>query len=405
MPPDPWDPLEPVPFELVEAVPGDTVFVSDLDGNGLPELHAYLEEPDGVAQTDTLLWRLYEHYGSSLRARGEFRNGIPLGSGDLDGDGLVELASSGVPERDSQGRPTGFVSLGLEVSTVTLSDQLAGLEIRQEIAAGIVTRDTGWPTDLRQALFGDTDGDGRMEIVTASQLLIFERAVDGSLELSFADDDSDSPGSTYVPGGRFALGDFDGNGVEDIAAFTRIPIADPSALGLRVLAARGNNRYEAVYRTVIPSITLLFPAAGDVDGDGRPELLDGGVSGFGSCWHYSLYHVDEKGQWARVWSRSHHHSSDVVSVNSAMGDTDGDGDAEIAVSLGDVIEVYENAGDWNFRRILELPFDCPQICDGLVFFADLDRDGRDELVAVPRTHQADGSLMPEGTFIWRRLVP
>lgn len=403
VPADPWDPLEPVPFELVDAVAGSVYAVTDLDGNGLPELHAYIEEAEGAARGFELLFRIYEHDGRALHARADYRGGYPLGAGDVDGDGQPELASKGVPELDEAGQPTGVTTFGLTISSFRHPESFTGLEVRQRIYSHALP--VSWPVEFYQALFADTDGDGRMEVVTSSPLLVFKWVVDVGLQLAYLDVDPQWPTSTHNPSAIAAVGDFDGRGPDEIVGFAHVPVQNSMLGGVRVLASRGDNRYEAVYRAVVPSTSLYLSGVGDVDGDGRPEFLRGGVSGLGGCWHYALYHWNQRGTYERVWSRSHYYPTDLPDVNSALGDTDGDGDAEIAVSLGDVVEIYENIGDWDMRRIQEIRLECPRQCDALVFFADLDRDGVDELLVVPRTHAADGGVLPEGTFVWRRMTP
>jgi hypothetical protein len=131
----------------------------------------------------------------------------------------------------------------------------------------------------------------------------------------------------------------------------------------------------------------LYPAAGDVDGDGRDEI----VVGFGAgseAWFVVLDDAladFEVLAWRQVsWPA---YASADGRTHPAVGDLDGDGTAEITVGLGPGsngwLEVFEGLpGSFSHRAWLWVPWPAYTTANGTTWPAagDLDGDAKAELV-------------------------
>jgi serralysin len=126
---------------------------------------------------------------------------------------------------------------------------------------------------------------------------------------------------------RVAAGDVNGDGVLDV-------IAAQSFNGARVTAFSGSD-----FRTVLTTLTTglalrggVFVSAGDLDGDGKAEIVTGAGSGVGvvSVWR-DRSAIDTK---AVKVSSARPYGTFAGGVRVAVGDVDGDGRSDVAVAPG-----------------------------------------------------------------------
>lgn len=187
---------------------------------------------------------------------------------------------------------------------------------------------------------------------------------------------------------RLATGDVDGDGADEVV------------LGL----GPGGNGYAAVLDDAAHGYSLIawlrvhwdaynaangevFPSVGDLDGDGRGEIVLGLGQG-GKGWHQIF--DDASASFAHMhWGRIHweKYNADNGTTHPAVGDLDGDGLAEIVVGLGaggnGWLQVFDNARTgFAHRQWLQVHWSQYNAANGTTFPAvgDVDGDGRGEVV-------------------------
>jgi FG-GAP-like repeat len=115
----------------------------------------------------------------------------------------------------------------------------------------------------------DLDGDGRADVIGSASSTGDQNGV----SIHFAGLDASFKRSTtiampYAPAAEL-LGDFDGNGVPDLAVLLG---ASPNAV-LGVLLGRGDGTFAAPSWSSLPFSAEVHLSANDIDGDGRSDLI------------------------------------------------------------------------------------------------------------------------------------
>jgi hypothetical protein len=189
-------------------------------------------------------------------------------------------------------------------------------------------------------------------------------------------------------GVHVAVGDVDGDGLDEIVMGLGtggggwIVILDDSAHGYALLEwiRVGWNQYNA-------SNGEVFPAVGDIDGDGRAEIIAG--LGTGSQGWIEIFGNASTGYQHLAWRQvawPAYNAADGT-THPAVGDLDGDGKAEIVLGLGSGgggwIEVIQSsAGNYNHGSWLQVSWPAYNASTGTTYPAagDIDGDGRAEIV-------------------------
>ena len=325
--------------------------IADLDGDGKLDLI-------GTNDNNCLsIFRNMSHAGTI--SSGSFAPvvNVPTGyrpyfvsAGDIDGDGKLDLAVAN--------NSSGTVSVLKNGSTPgSLSFLNAG-----EFSAGPV------PTAV---VITDLDGDGRPDLVVSSNAggIYVLRNLSASDTIRFAAAwDSTTPDGC----GSLAAADIDGDGLPDIV------VANGAS---RISVFR--NTSSAGKISFAPALELAGPpgvwsiATGDIDGDGRPDIVAG------SNQTSAVSVLRNKGS---VGNMSFDPKTDLapgsLSWNMALGDIDGDGKPELVVpgTLLGTVSVFPNtshSGSIAFKEPIQFH------TGGLsmsVNIGDIDRDGFPDLV-------------------------
>jgi hypothetical protein len=297
-----------------------------------------------------------------------------LGSTDFDGDGRAEIPIAS---------PWGIGIL-----------ELSGNTLASPVMAQNGTRFGGWLLNTADNLFdvaGDLDGDGRDEIVIASPWGLGVLKQSGSTLTA----PMMAPNGTRFGGwllntadNRFGpLGDFDGDG--------KLELLVTSPWGIAILKLAGNT-FNVL--TMAPNGTRFggwllntadnrFGPVGDVDGDGKAELL------VTSPWGIGLLKLSGNTLDAPIMAPNGTRFGGWL-LNTAdnhfgtMADYDGDGRAEILVTSPWGLGILEASGSTlaapvmaqNGTRIGQWLLNT--LDNRLGPAADYDGDGRDEILLV-----------------------
>ncbi|HEY8090846.1 MAG TPA: FG-GAP-like repeat-containing protein [Polyangiaceae bacterium] len=257
-------------------------------------------------------------------------------AGDVDGDGFGDLLV-GSPGEDAvyvyRGGASGFVAAGVLRGTPKSS------------FGGAVSG------------AGDVDGDGYADVVVGAPTLAPPGAVvQGAATVFFGGPDGLSASRSAALGPRAGsdaqglggyvaeAGDLDGDGLADVAVWGGIESSDPQYVLVYLGKARPYGaapsvllQYDGASVSWLGAANLLA-CAGDVNGDGYPDLamstpVDPG-SGFTSD-HVSLFTGGPGGPSLLPWRRADSPlaTGDVFGLSVAAVDLDQDGFSDVAVSV------------------------------------------------------------------------
>ncbi|NOT34260.1 MAG: T9SS type A sorting domain-containing protein [Candidatus Eisenbacteria bacterium] len=274
-----------------------------------------------------------------------------------------------------------------------------------------------FPCLYQQATFGDTDHDGRNEVIVyvndnftyhyrileAQGNNVYADEYSGDPLLPYAVGDLDADGKSEIIGqqgsyvyvyessdastyptnlvwtspamsnivGFTAIGDTDRDGKAEI-------IHSMNLLGgsseLFIYENTGDNSFAEVYHTIVePGAASGEKVIGDFDGDGLTEIAFSGVSG-----DISVYESSADNTWSRTWT-------DSTGMSNAYGaeggvDTDGNGKPELFIAgnsaLGWTTRIYEATGDNQFALVDSLAMADGYIGSSCNALADLDGSGK-----------------------------
>jgi FG-GAP-like repeat len=285
--------------------------VGDVDGDGKAEIEMgsgpSYDASVAIFDATGTLSTSFDPYGYS------FTNGVRVAAGDLNGDGRIEYVTGQGPGGSSE--------------LLVLDAQ--GNELRELYPFGKT-----W-----QGLYvasGDVSGDGKDDVVAGAgaweepRIKVF--GGDGQERASFLAFDPDFQG-----GVRVATGDLQGNGTAEIVAGPG-PGEPPV---VRVFDESGQRKLS--FYAFDPSYTGgIYVAAGDIDGDGKAEI----VVGSGTTGEVRVF--DANGN-LRTTFQAYEASPDFYEgTHVAVGDVNGDGIAEIVTGPGRVrpvdVAIFTGAG-------------------------------------------------------------
>ncbi|HUI09547.1 MAG TPA: FG-GAP-like repeat-containing protein [Bacteroidota bacterium] len=274
---------------------------------------------------------------------------------DLDGDGKLDMIGT---------NDNNYLSIFLNISTPGT--------IGPSSFAAAVNVPTGYRPYFVAA--GDLDGDGKIDLVSAdnsSGTVTVLRNTSSPGGLSFK---SLTIPVAYVPT-AVAIADFDGDGRPDIVVSSNMQNAF-----VFKNTGRGDSLAFTLAATLTTQYGCLSLAAGDVDGDGLPDV----VVANGSSTVSVFRNISTPG------NVSFAPSVDITGFDNpwsvAIGDIDGDGRPDIAVGsyVANVVSVVRNtgtAGHISFGPSLDL---APGSLSWNIALGDVDGDGKADLV-VPNT--------------------
>ncbi len=243
-----------------------------------------------------------------------FPGGVRVGTGDVNGDGAADLLTGAGPGGGPHVRVLGGTTAATELASFF-----------------------AYPAGFTGGVFvaaGDVDGDGVDEIITGAgagggpHVRALHRNPDGSLS-ELASFFAFPVG--FTGGGRVAAGDIDGDGRADLLVGAG-PGGGPH---VRVLTRNpdGSLSELASFFAFPAGFTGgVFVAAGDVNGDGRADLLVGAGPGGGP--HVRVLTRNPDGTLSELASFFAYPAGFTGGVTVAAGDVNGDGRANIITGAG-----------------------------------------------------------------------
>lgn len=348
-------------------------FIADLDGDGLPDLIV------GNASSGAI--SIYRNLGVNgdlngssfaspvtlfLQSPNSGADPYTLATADLDGDGRLDIIAL---DADN-----GLVSIFRNISSPgSLTSGSFGA--RLDYIGG---------SAMRGIAVRDLDGDGRPEVVTANQngnnISIFKNTSSrGNISFVAKVDFAADSGPQAI-----AIGDLDGDGLPDIA------VANLNASTVSLFRNLGEQGM-IDGNSFAPAVNLSAPATadsialGDLDGDGKLDMVVGGASGPHKI---SVYrNIASSGN---LNTGSFAPAVDFATsgwVNYiALADLDGNGKLDIAVDTQSpgALSVFKNIsspGSFTTASLApRLDFPASANPNGL-FICDLNGDGRPDLAA------------------------
>ncbi len=331
-----------------------TVAVGDLDGDGKPDV-AVANEGSGMLS----IFRNTSTTGScDFATKADFATGVsPRGVavGDVDGDGKPDVVVTN----------NGGTTISVYRNTSTIG--AITLDPKVDFAMG---------NGPNTVAIGDVDGDGKADLVVASEfssgMISIFRNTGNVGTISFAAKVDSLTGSG--PWG-VAIGDLDGDGKPDI-----------------VNANAGNNTISVFRNTSTGGSISLDPkvdfatgsyplgvAIGDVDADGKPDVVVTNYSGatvsvFRNTSTSGSISLDVKADFA----------TGSVPAGVALGDMDGDGKADIATAnySSSTVSVLRNTSSSGTIGLAgKVDFATGSAPVGVVI-SDMDGDGKPDLAAT-----------------------
>ncbi len=262
---------------------------------------------------------------------------------------------------------------------------------------------TGFPLPLgaptsSSVIVANVDGssDGSAEIIAGGNR-VYALHADGT-ELFDGDGDPSTLGPISPLGASFSGGptasDVDGDGDMEIAAASYDVARDSSTIYL--FDARTGAVQSGWPRTVF-KLVLSSPTCGDIDGDGRKEVLVGSSNGMLYAWHEDGTEV-RNGDGVSSTNGVFFVTGAFLYGTAALGDLDDDGVSEIVIGSGDG-KVYALNDDGT--SVAGWPYAAGGAVTASPAIGDLDNDGTLE-IAIASQNNVLHVVSENGGLRWQR---
>ena len=259
---------------------------------------------------------------------------VAIVTGDVDGDGNTDVVTGLFASRYSVARGRGDGSFHPPI-----------------FGAGQIWEDSGYPRTNPLAL-ADFNLDGNLDLAAPGGILLG----DGSGHLGEV--------RPFGPAGVFVVGDFDADGVPDIAS---IPAGRSELL---VVRGNGDGSFSSMGQVSFQALPSDL-AVDDLNEDGRPELVVGDVKG-----HVSVLTGNGNGTFAAP--RSFRAGFPIAGID--VLDVDRDGHVDVAVA-GGALAILKGNGDGSLDEVVPKSYGVGQSPVD-VLIDDLNRDRHLDIITA-----------------------
>jgi len=241
--------------------------------------------------------------------------------------------------------------------------------------------------------FADVNGDGLLDLIVASNYLeVFPGVGDGTFGVPLS-----NYVANFLTSGSLLVEDFNGDGVLDIGAASEI---------VTIYFGKGAGLYAAAPTLFSPANPVAYPtdltllAAGDFTGNGNTDIsVLYEPIGLGTSLLSGL--GDGKGNFSYVAAIPTSEYPDLLYVEPAAADFNGDGKQDIVLVATHGVAVALSNGDGTFQTPIPLPLGAVDCEPAYAATADLTGNGsQDIVVAYPGDASCGGpGSVPSGYFV------
>jgi hypothetical protein len=284
--------------------------------------------------------------------------GQPIIVGDFNGDGIPDIAGAG--------------SAGCTAGPCWNAEAGALLGDGSGNFVPAASTNMGSNFSVTSLAVGDFNGDGKLDLAVGG-MVGGQTGPTYSINLLLGNGDGTftSKGSVAIGGAfqTFAAGDFNGDGIPDLA------VVNTTADIVTILLGNGDGTFTT--STAATSSTGVNPvciSVADFNGDGIPDLAVGNSPSGGGSGSLTILLGNGDGSFTAAAS-----PATPTGVNSiAVADFDGDGDEDIAVANGAVLTLLKGNGNGTFASSTITP-EAGSFISSFIVTGDFNGDGKVDL--------------------------
>lgn len=242
---------------------------------------------------------------------------------------------------------------------------------------------------------GDLNGDGKLDVVV-SDGCSDSSCTNGGVSVVLGNGNgSFQPAVTYSSGGTqatsVAIADVNGDGKPDIiVANANDGYWNPGSVG--ILLGNGNGTFQAAVTYSSGGVYAQSVVIGDVNGDGKPDLLVGNACPLGDppyCDAGPTLDVLLGNGDGTFQAAVSYNSGGTGAQSLATGDLNGDGKLDVVVGNSGNVSILLGNGDGSFQPPAQI-----YAHGGYVAVGDVNGDGKLDVVLV--VNQSGGATSPNG---------